>query len=344
MNNKKFSQWKEDMLAYKKLPYSDGVTPRKAIWKKNKATLWYYPTAEKKYKVPLFIIYSLVNQPFVLDLMEGASSIEAFVENGFDVYLLDFGKPGLEDNDLSIDVYVTDYIARGVQRALKHADAEEVTIIGYCLGGTLAAIYGAVAEEPIKNIILMVTPIDFSEIPVFDKLLKGVRDGDVSFNEYIEEIGIVPALSVEAGVRLITSPIYYSPYLSLFFRADDPTYVEKWRRFNTWTKGHIPLAGKTALQISEDLIKGNKLIKNQFMIHGKKVKLSNIFANLLVVVTENDRLVPKEQSLPIIDAVSSADKQYEILQGGHTGSNIKKGDLPGHLANWLPLRSEPLEK
>ncbi len=332
------------MLTYNKLPYSDGITPRQAIWKKNKATLWYYAASEKKYNVPLFLIYSLVNRPFVLDLMEGGSSIEAFVSNGFDVYLLDFGVPGLEDKDLSIDDYVTDYIPKAVQKALNHASVEEMTIVGYCLGGTLAAIYGAIAEESIKNIVLIVTPIDFSEIPVFDKLLHAVRENDISFDKYIEEIGIVPARNVEAGVRLITSPIYYSPYLSLLLRADDPNYVERWIRFNTWTKGHIPLAGKTAKQISEDLLKGNKLIKGQLKINGKQVKLSNIHANLLVVVTENDRLVPKEQSIPILEEVSSLDKNCEILQGGHTGTNIKKDNLPAYLAEWLPLRSERLEK
>jgi polyhydroxyalkanoate synthase len=335
------SKWKEDMKEYNRLPYSDGITPRKAIWKKNKASLWYYPALKKKYKVPLFLIYSLVNRPFILDLAHGKSSIEAFVRNGFDVYLLDFGIPGLEDRDLSLDDYVTEYIQKGVQRAIKHAQAEEITVFGYCLGGTLAAIYSALAKEPIKNLVLIVTPIDFNNIPFLDSWIQAIREEKVSFDSFVEEMGIIPGPKVEAGMRLLTSPIYYSPYLSLLQKAHDPAYVDKWLRFNTWTKGHIPLTGKAAQQITNELVKENKLIRGDLQIKGKKVNLAAINANILVVVTEEDRLVPKEQSFPILEAVSSNDKRYEILRGGHTGTTVKEGNLPDFLKQWLPERSSP---
>ena len=38
-----------------------GSTPRTAIWKKNKARLWHYTPKEKKYEVPILIIYSLTS-------------------------------------------------------------------------------------------------------------------------------------------------------------------------------------------------------------------------------------------------------------------------------------------
>jgi len=219
LTSENLSNWKKKMQQYNKLPYSDGVTPRQAIWKKNKSTLWYYPAHEKKFKVPLFLIYSLVNRPFILDLGHGKSSIEAFVQNGYDVYLLDFGIPGLEDRNLSLDDYVQEYIQSSVRRAIKHAKADEITVIGYCLGGTLAAIYCALAKEPIKNLILIVTPIDFEKIPFFDSWIQALREERVSFDKYIEEMGIIPGPKVEAGMRLLTSPIYYSPYLSLLRKA-----------------------------------------------------------------------------------------------------------------------------
>ncbi|MFE7063368.1 alpha/beta fold hydrolase [Sutcliffiella sp. NPDC057660] len=342
MTSENLSNWKKEMQQYNKLPYSDGVTPRQALWRKNKATLWYYPAPAKKFKVPLFLIYSLVNRPFILDLGHGKSSIEAFVQNGYDVYLLDFGIPGLEDRNLSLDDYVKGYIQSCVQRAIKHAKSDHITVIGYCLGGTLAAIYCALAKEPIKNLVLIVTPIDFERIPFFDSWIQALREERVSFDEYIEEMGIIPGPKVEAGMRLLTSPIYYSPYLSLLRKALDPEYVDKWMRFNTWTKGHIPLTASTVKQINTDLLKENKLSRGILKIDGENVDLAQIRANLLVVVTEGDRLVPKEQSLPILNAVSSADKSCEILQGGHTGTTVKDGKLPDFLARWLPERSSPL--
>lgn len=344
MSSEKLSKWKMEMQKYYKLPFSDGVTPRQAIWKKNKATLWYYPAYEKKYKVPLFIIYSLVNRPFILDIGQGRSSIEAFVKAGYDVYLMDFGIPGLEDGSLCLDDYVKEYIQKGVQRALIHGKVDHITLIGYCLGGTLATIYCALATEPIKNLVLIVTPIDFEHIPFYDSWIKAIREERVSFDRYIEEMGIIPGPHIEAGMRLLTSPVYFSPYLSLLRKAQDPEYVDKWIRFNTWTKGHIPLTSRAAQQIASELVKENKLISGTFQIKGKKVDLGEIRCNLLVVVTENDRLVPKEQSLPVLNYVSSPDKKCVILKGGHTGTTVKDGKLPDFLAAWLPERSSPYIK
>lgn len=343
MSDVQFDAWKKEMTHYNETPFKDGVTVRQAVWRKNKAVLWYYKAPKKKFNVPIFIIYSLINQPFILDMISGGSTIEALVKKGFDVYMIDFGKPGLEDRDMTLDGFITEYIQNGVNKAIKHSGANEITILGYCLGGTLAAMYASVAQEPIKNLVLFVTPVDFSNPAYFDKWVKALREDEIDSTRYIDEIGIIPASLVEAGIRLVTSPVYFTPYLSLFLNKDDKAYVEKWHRFNTWTKGHIPLTSGVAKQIIEDFTRHNKLIKNESKINGKQAKLSNIKASLLVVGTEGDRLVPLDHILPIMNEVASADKTAHILKGGHTGTSVQNGRLPEYLDKWLQERSEPVD-
>ncbi|QFT90364.1 Poly-beta-hydroxybutyrate polymerase [Bacillus sp. THAF10] len=327
------------MSQYNDTPFKDGVTLRKAVWKKNKATLWYYPSSTKKFKTPVFITYSLINQPFILDLLPGKSTIEALVKNGFDVYLIDFGKPSLEDQQMTLSDYVSSYIHQAVQKTLQHARVEELTMIGYCLGGTLAAIYASIHPKAIKNLILLVTPIDFSKSPYFDKWVMRLRkEGTASF-AYMEELGIIPSSYVKAGVRLVTTPVYFTPYISLLLKAHDRDYVEKWIRFHTWTEGHIPMTSGVAKQMMEDFTLENKLIKGSFSIQSKKAKLSNITANLLVVGTENDRLVPLHQMMPIMDKVASKDKHVHVLKGGHTAATVENGQLPSYMDDWLTSRS-----
>ncbi|WP_010196366.1 alpha/beta fold hydrolase [Bacillus sp. m3-13] len=343
MNDMKLDAWKKEMMHYNETPFKDGVTARQSIWRKNKATLWYYQAPVRKYNVPIFIIYSLINQPFILDMIPGGSTIEALVKKGFDVYMIDFGKPGLEDRDMTLDNFITEYIQRGVKEAIKHSGAKEMTIFGYCLGGTLAAMYASIAKEPIKNLVLFVTPVDFSTPSYFDKWVKALREDNWDSSRYMDEFGIIPASHVEAGIRMVTSPIYFTPYLSLLLNRDNKAYVEKWHKFNTWTKGHIPLTSGVAKQIIGDFTKDNKLINNESKINGQDVKLSNISANLLVVGTEGDRLVPLDHILPIMDEVGSVDKTSHILSGGHTGTSVENGTLPGYLDNWLHERSEPAD-
>lgn len=334
-------RWEGFLHALTSIPPESGKTPRKAIWKKNKATLWYYAARHKKYRIPLVLIYSLVNQPFILDLAPGSSTIEGFINEGFDVYLIDFGVPGYEDKDLTLNDYITKYIQKGVQRALIHSQAEEVTLIGYCLGGTLAAMYTAISEEPIKNLILTVAPIDFSSFPIFDQWMKAAKNGDFKFDSLLETIGLVPASFMEAGVRVLTSPIYYSHYLSLLKRSYDKEYAQHWQRFNHWTKSHIPFPGAALKQMMDDLVIGNKLINGGIQINGKSADLQNIYANLLLVSSKYDRLVPEELVYPVMDFASSKDKTYVSLEGGHTGISLK-GGVPEYLKNWLHERSDPL--
>lgn len=329
-----FSIWNEEEPAF-------GQTNRTAIWRKNKATLWYYPAAQKRYRTPIYLIYSLVNQPFILDLVPGTSFIESLVTNGFDVYLIDFGIPGYEDKDLTIDDYVVDYIQKGARRVLMHSQAEEITVMGFCLGGTLAAIYASIADEPIGNLILDVAPIEFSGWNIFNQWAEGIKEENLDFDEVIDAIGLVPSKFMEAGVRLITSPIYVSPYLSLLNRADDERYVAKWRLFNKWTKGHIPLSGGVLKQLFHDFAKEDKLVKGELRIREKRVDLANITANLLVIASQFDRLVPQSTTEKIMELVSSIDKKYHLVQAGHA-SLSSNGKLPDYLAEWLPERSKSL--
>lgn len=318
-----------------------GLTPRTPVWKKNKAVLWHYPPSEKKYRVPVFLVYSLVNQPFILDLGPQNSLIEALINNGYDVYLLDFGIPGYEDKDITMDDYIVQYIQKGVRRALYHAKADEITVMGFCLGGTLAAIYAAIADDPVKNLILSTAPVDFSTVPVFDKWADELREGDTNLDSILDAWGLIPASVIKTGMRLVTSPVYYSPYLSLLSRADNEEYALRWKRFNHWTNSHIPFAGAALKQILYDLGKENKLVKGSLIINGKKADLSNIKANLLTVASSFDRLVPKEQILPVMDLVSSSDKQFHLLQGGHANLTTD-GKVPAYLNDWLSTRSGPI--
>ncbi|TKC18767.1 alpha/beta fold hydrolase [Robertmurraya kyonggiensis] len=334
-------RWERFLNVWREEPPKGAETERVAIWKLNKATLWYYPAVNKRYATPIYLIYSLINKATILDLYSGSSVIEALVNEGFDVYLIDFGIPGYEDKDLTMDDYIVKYIQNGAKRVLRHSGEDELTVIGFCLGGTLAAMYASIAEEPIKNLILDVAPIDFSVWPTFSEWIQALRAEELGFDRLIETVGLIPSRHMEAGVRIITSPMYLSPFLSLLNKANNEPYVGKWRAFRRWTKEHIPMPGGVLNQLLTDFVRGNKLVEGTMIVDGKRADLSNIEANLLVIASTYDRLVPKETTMKIMDLVSSEDKTYHELPGGHA-TLTNNGKLPDYLQNWVPERSNPL--
>lgn len=318
-----------------------GQSEKYAIWKKNKATLWYYPSKERKYKESIFLVYSIVNKPYILDLGPSMSLIEAFNNAGYDTYLIDFGIPAYEDRHLTIDDYIAKYIQPGFKRAMRHANSDSFTVIGFCLGGTLASIFAALDNRYIKNLILAVSPINFSDFPDYDKWLNALRENELHLEELIDKMGIVPPESVKYGTRLLVAPLSFSHYLALLNRSGEETYSEKWARMNKWTLDHIPVAGATFKQLMNDFVRDNKMIEGGLTINGEEVDLSNIHSNLLVFSTKNDPLVPSSLCDPIMDLVSSQDKSFVLFDGGHAGL-VASTHMPEPMEKWLQAHSTPL--
>src|SRR5689334_1798119 len=85
---------------------SKGVTPKEVVWRKNKATLWRVKRdTPPTYKTPLLIVFPLINRWYILDLQQGNSFVEFMSQQGFDIFLLDWGTPGEEDRALTIGDY-----------------------------------------------------------------------------------------------------------------------------------------------------------------------------------------------------------------------------------------------
>src|SRR5919107_7095 len=148
----KYSRWMR--IVVEGAQADTGQTPKETVWTKNKANLYHYaPNAKKKHPVPILMVYALINRPYILDLMPGNSFIEYLVGEGFDVYMLDWGVPGDEDKDLTFENYVLDYLPRAVKKVLRHSHSDELTVLGYCMGGTMSAMYASLFPEHLKDLI-----------------------------------------------------------------------------------------------------------------------------------------------------------------------------------------------
>ncbi|MFZ7944250.1 alpha/beta fold hydrolase [Neobacillus sp. 19] len=340
--DKETARWNQ---VYKVLtePKPDIVpTPREIIWKRNKSSLYYHPAKEKKYQIPLFLVYSLLNKPYILDVGEGSSVVGGLTERGYDVYFLDWGSPGYEDRDITLDNYILDYLENAVKRAVRHSGAKEISMIGYCLGGTISAILTSITNIPIKNLILATVPIDFSVGIVPDKWLKGLQKGLINFDRFSDVYGVIPSEYMYLMFRGL-SPVYMSPWINLITRAHDADYVEKWRRMDKWTKDTASFAGASFKQLFNDFYKDNKLLKGELTIGGRKVDLKNITCPVFVFSTSRDTLVLEQQSLPIMDMISSEDKTYEVFEGGHVSLALT-GMFAIFADKWLATRSNEVEK
>ena len=125
-------------------------TPKQVIWTLNKAKLYrYIPVVppEQRHRIPLFLVFALMNRPYILDLRPGNSFIGYMVRQGYDVYLLDWGAPGPEDKELKFDDYVLDYLPRAIRKIKAASGCEEFSMLGWCIGAILATAYSGVGND-----------------------------------------------------------------------------------------------------------------------------------------------------------------------------------------------------
>jgi class III poly(R)-hydroxyalkanoic acid synthase PhaC subunit len=312
-------------------------TPRKMVWKKNKSILWHHPALEKKYDTPLFLVYSLLNKPYILDISEEGSVIGNLTKLGYDVYLFDWGSPGLEDKDLKLDHYILDYLEVAVKRALRHSKVEEISLVGYCLGGTLSAILTSITDLPIKNLVLAAVPIDYSKIIVPDKWVKALQKGTLSFDRFSDAYGVIPSEFLFT-IFMALQGFNIGPNINLVTRAHDKKYVDKWQRMDKWMKDAVTFSGAAFKQLLNELFRDNKLVKGELKIGTRKVDLNTIKCSMLVITSTNDELVLETQSLPVMDLVSSEDKTYQHVEAGHV-SLCLTGKFAYAIDPWLSTRS-----
>src|SRR2546430_14703493 len=88
-------------------------TPSEVIYCENKLQVrHYFPKKKRRARaLPVLIINSLINKYYILDLMPGKSYVEYLVNEGFDVYMLDWGVPDASDRLDTLADYIDKYIA-----------------------------------------------------------------------------------------------------------------------------------------------------------------------------------------------------------------------------------------
>src|SRR5882757_8917434 len=145
------------------------ATPSRVIYEGGLVKLRYYAAkGETHHRTPLLLIYSLIKRPFILDLQPGRSVVEVLVNQGFEVYLIDWIPPKAEDKWRGFDAYVNQDIANAVRAIQIHSGVEQISILGYCFGALLALMYTALHGNSVKNLVSLTIPLDASvrDLPI----------------------------------------------------------------------------------------------------------------------------------------------------------------------------------
>ena len=313
-----------DSLAnlWKRIPRGQpavGGTPHTVAWTENKWRLLRFAPVERKYATPILMVPSLINRWYVLDLGSKRSLIEWLVEQGHEVYCIDWGTPGAEDRYLTWDDIAGRYLGRAVRLCARATG--KVHVLGYCLGGTLATSYVAAFPDGVASLLALATPIDFDHAGI---MAQWTRVPTFETGALLEAFGNVPHQLMQASFTMLRPTLSMSKGVTLLDRAWDDEFLESFLATERWGSDNVSFPGACYAQYIDELYRANKLVTGGFTLLGRPSELANIRCPLMALSFADDNIVPLGCAAPLVDRVSSRDKQLVVERGGHVGAVVSR--------------------
>lgn len=321
-----------------------GRTPYDVVYQRGKLEVRRYHHADRSIRphhdLPVLFIPPLMVKPFIFDLMPERSLVKYLLDQGFDVFLVDFGEPDQADALVTLDDYVLDWIPAAVREVRAASRRRELSLLGYCMGGLFALMYlGVSRDRSVRNLVTVGAPLDASQMGLFAWATK-MAGAQVEFLS--RRIGNVPGGLSSTVFRLLTPAKNVTRYADLFMNLWNREYVNGFDAMNQWVSQFIDYPQGAFQQFVRDFMQHNKLVRGTMRFGGKAADLRRVRANLLVIAGKTDQIAPAPAVRAQLDAVGSADVTYRMAPGGHMGV-LAGQSAPRHvwqpLAEWLAARS-----
>ena len=322
-----------------------GTSAKEEVYREDNIVLYRYtPLVEKPFGVPILISYALVNRPYMVDLQEDRSLVRNLLRLGMDVYLIDWGYPRRADRWLTLDDYINGYIDNCVDVVRQRHGGGPINLLGICQGGAFSLCYTALHNDKVKNLITMVTPVDFHVKEGMPNLWAGCYAGakGMDIDAMVDAFGNIPGELMNMGFLMLKPfQLGVGKYLDMIDILDNEEKLRNFLRMEKWIFDSPDQAGEAYRQFMKDFYQGNKLIKGELKIGQKTVDLRKVELPVLNVYAEQDHLVPPASSIALQRHIGSADYTLRSFPVGHIGMYVSgkvQRDLPPLIAGWLKER------
>jgi polyhydroxyalkanoate synthase len=302
-----------------------------------------YAAPQRRYRTPILFAYSLINRWYILDFLPGRSLIEYLTREGFDVYAIDWGIAGPDEQHLSWEELLGSLVRQAVRWTLRASNSEELTLYGYCMGGTMALAYTSLYPEGVRNLVAQATPVDFSKGGVYT-LWTSAENFDV--DSLVDAYGNVPTQVLESGFMMAAPVQRLTRWLEVCRRIDDPDFVTTFLAMERWGADPVPFPGEVYRQYIKDCYQQNLFCQGKMEVGGERVELGRIRGAVLNIIAEQDTIAPPPMSEPLPRLVGSKDAQTMRFPVGHIGlsaSSKSPTQVWPAVARWISARSSPLE-
>jgi polyhydroxyalkanoate synthase len=291
----------------------------------------------------VLLVPSLINRSYIFDLHPSNSMVELLLAAGLDVFIIDWGEAEPADAENTLETYVDSELPAAVEAAVRAAGTDDLTLVGYCLGGFLALLYAAGhPDSRVHAFVSLATPVDFEEMGL---LVAMVREGRLEIDEVLDEDGNVPGSTIRRMVSLrrpTGNLVQYANLLENLWRDD---YMAGYQAMSRWVRESVPVPGALAHQMVDRFVRNNELMSGEVALGGRAIKLASLTAPCLVALAEQDDMVPLASAAPLTQLLEGARVDELRVPGGHialaVGRRAMTNTIP-RIIDWVRDNSDPI--
>lgn len=310
------------------------------------------PVERKNHRTPVVIVPPLAVNMLIYDLFPQRSLVRFLRAKGFEVYLVDWGKPTRAHSHYNFHTYLTDLLPACLNQVRAHSGEQELTLHGWSLGGMFTLFYSALSKDQhVRNAIILGAPIDSHASGILGFLSQGLGSAaDFVHKHTGHKVHDLrphwfhsPGWLNTIGFKL-TNPIgSVMGYWELVIRLGDREFVSNHATTAAFLDRMVAYPGGIVQDTVVRIWMGNELSQGTVQIGDDKVRLNNISANIFAIAGSEDTMVTPGSAKRLMDHVSSEDKTFRVTHGGHMGI-LSGSKAPREswleMAEWLAERSD----
>ncbi len=315
------------ILAYRRHPYRRNLAEPPTVWSEGNTRLLRYGGGNSG--PPVLVVPSLVNRGYILDLTEKRSLMRYLAALGLDTFLVDWGAPTSAEDGFGLSEYIAGRLGAALDTVLERAGGP-VMVIGYCMGGMLALALALRRQDDVAGLALMATPWDFHAGDLAQAKAAAALAG--ALLPAFDRLGQMPVDMLQAMFTALDPFLSIRKFVS-FARLDPGTEkAEEFVALEDWVNDGVPLTPKVARECLLDWYGANLPARGKWRVAGEPVVPADLRCPALVLIPEQDRIVPPASAQALADALPQARRLTP--RSGHIGMVISRG---ARERVWTPL-------
>jgi polyhydroxyalkanoate synthase len=265
---------------------------------------------------------SLINPPTILDLSPERSLLRWLAARGRRVLLVDWGWPGGARNNWHIGDHVETTLL-----PLLDTLGEPPDLVGYCLGGTMAA--AAAQLRPVRSLVTIAAPWHFSGYA--DEARGRIfRLWSEVGHDAAKRLGVLPMEVLQSAFWSLDPARTVAKFEAYAGMAPDSAEARAFVTLEDWANDGPPIPGAAAQDLFLEFFKGDSPGRGRWRVGGRNMSDSQFDVPVLNIVSTSDRIVPAASAM-------QTGERLELAQG-HVGMVVgskAKEVLWEPLADWL---------